>query len=180
MSNRLLIFLKVLPAGRQVNAAATRRAAGGCDRAGTADGGGWKVPVDNTINLLPRIVKLRWNFKLDILSENLTPCSPRSLGSYSFPLVSPRSLTFSCSSLTLFPSLVRCSFSIYLSIYLSIVPSLSNRWAYTSSPCFSFLFLARRARHSREQRFHWTSWLTNSSYLRIYRSLAAVMCCGFL
>ena len=27
--------------------------------------------ADNTINLLPRIVKLRWNFKLDILSKNL-------------------------------------------------------------------------------------------------------------
>lgn len=164
MSNRLLIFKVPFAVASVGEALGVRWKAtqGGCDKSGVRDGGGGEgrleVPVDNTINLLPRIVKLRWNFKLDILSENLTPCSPP--GSYSFPFVSPPLSRARQPAISLFV----LSRFIYLSICLS--PSLSHPSGLYFIPLFFPLrFLARCARHSREQRFHWTSWLTNRSYL---------------
>lgn len=72
MSNRLLIFKVPFAKVRRANAGALRRNATAEGEGGVAierwarewrgegGGGGWlEVPVDNTINLLPRIVKLR-------------------------------------------------------------------------------------------------------------------------
>lgn len=141
MSNRLLIFSK-FPSRRQGERLANgwwKNDSGGRDR---ESGGGWlEVPVDNTINLLPRIVKLRWNFKLDILSENLTPCARRP-GSYSFPFVSsPRSLSRTHTRLGY---LSFRSFSIYLSIYLSIAVSFLPSGLYFILLFFPSLFNSAR------------------------------------
>lgn len=109
MSNRLLIFeVPFAEFGFAVDRATLQRKE-------DDEEGGWRLGVgrrnraDNTINLLPRIVKLRWNFKLDILSENLTVCPATFALSPTLNPLLPGSFPFPWSPSRVFPSF--CSFA---------------------------------------------------------------------